>query len=120
MAERLVGPEVSNEARAALLASVSALRVESYLKAIEATVTQDRVGDLSALACPVHFIVGEHDRLTTPDIVRRLATQLPGSEVTEIPGAGHVSNLEAPEAFNRAALGFLGRHRDRAGNVAFG
>jgi 3-oxoadipate enol-lactonase len=118
--ERLVGPEVSDETRAALLASVSALHTESYLKAIEATVTQDRVGDLSALACPVHFIVGEHDRLTTPDIVRRVATQLPGSEVTEIPGAGHVSNLEAPDAFNRAALGFLDKHRALADPATFG
>lgn len=112
--ERLAGPGASDEARAALLASVSALRAESYLKAIEATVTQDRVGDLSALTCPTHFIVGEHDRLTTPDIVRRLAAQLPGSEVTVIRGAGHVSNLEAPEAFNGVALAFLARHRDRA------
>jgi 3-oxoadipate enol-lactonase len=118
--ERLVGPEASDAARAALLASVSALRADSYLKAIEATVTQDRVGDLSALACPTHFIVGEHDRLTTPEIVRRLAAQRPGSAVATIPGAGHVSNLEAPDAFNRAALGFLHKHRGFADSATFG
>jgi 3-oxoadipate enol-lactonase len=118
--ERLIGPEASGAARAALLASVSALRTQSYLKAIEATVTQDRVGDLSALTCPAHFIVGERDRLTSPEVVRRLAAQLPAAEVTVIPGAGHVSNLEAPDAFNRASLAFLDRHRDRADKVAFG
>ncbi|HYR79162.1 MAG TPA: alpha/beta hydrolase [Candidatus Dormibacteraeota bacterium] len=32
--------------------------------------------------------------------------------MTIIEGAGHLSNIERPEAFNNAVLGFLKEHRD--------
>ncbi len=46
------------------------------------------------------------DVLTPPAKARAMAELVPGSELVEIPGAGHLSNLEQPEAFN-AALGRL-------------
>jgi pimeloyl-ACP methyl ester carboxylesterase len=33
-----------------------------------------------------------------------LADALPGSSLTVIPGAGHLTNLEAPAAFNQALV----------------
>ena len=33
--------------------------------------------------------------------------QTPGAELVVLPGAGHLANLEQPEAFNRALGGFL-------------
>jgi len=32
---------------------------------------------------------------------------LPGSEFVELPAAGHISNLDQPEAFTRAIKDFL-------------
>ena len=37
-----------------------------------------------------------------------------GSELVILENAGHLSNIEQPEAFNAAVLRFLNTHRDRA------
>jgi pimeloyl-ACP methyl ester carboxylesterase len=36
-----------------------------------------------------------------------MADAVPGSRVEVIPGAGHLSAVETPEAFNRAVRAFL-------------
>jgi 3-oxoadipate enol-lactonase len=40
-----------------------------------------------------------------------MAARIPGAELVEIPGAGHLSNLEQPERFNAALSAFLERQR---------
>ena len=37
-----------------------------------------------------------------------MAAAAKGAKLVQIPGAGHLPNIEAPEAFNRALLDFLG------------
>jgi 3-oxoadipate enol-lactonase len=54
---------------------------------------------------PVLFMVGEKDAAAAP--MRRLNEALPGSRYVELPGAGHISNLDQPEAFTRAVKDFL-------------
>jgi 3-oxoadipate enol-lactonase len=58
-------------------------------------------------------VVGGEDTLTPPATSRELARRIPGARMTVIEGAGHLSNIEQPEAFNRAVLGFLMEHRER-------
>ena len=36
-----------------------------------------------------------------------MAAKTPGAQTVVIPGAGHVANVDQPEAFNAAVLGFL-------------
>jgi pimeloyl-ACP methyl ester carboxylesterase len=36
-----------------------------------------------------------------------MAAKIPDARLVVIPGAGHVANLDQPEAFNRAMLDFL-------------
>jgi 3-oxoadipate enol-lactonase len=42
--------------------------------------------------------------------MRSLAAQIPGAEYVEIAGAGHLSNLEAPDRFDEAVARFLAAH----------
>ena len=54
-------------------------------------------------------IVGEEDKLTPPDRAQAMVDALPQGELVVIPGAGHLSPLERPEAVNTALRGFLER-----------
>ena len=69
---------------------------------------EDRLSRLAALDVPTAVIVGEFDG-TMGDDCRRLASTIPGSHLTVIPGAGHVPQLEDPGAWWAAVSGFLSR-----------
>ena len=43
---------------------------------------------------------------------RKIAALIPGARVVMLPGSRHRSELDAPEAFNEAVLGFLESPRD--------
>ena len=64
---------------------------------------------LKEIACPIQVIVGEQDAGTPVAMSREIHEAAPGSELVIIPNASHLSNLEQPEAFNRALLDFLAR-----------
>jgi pimeloyl-ACP methyl ester carboxylesterase len=56
---------------------------------------------------PVLFIVGEHDLITSPELIREAATLVPGSRIHEVRDAGHSAYFEQPEDWNAVVLGFL-------------
>lgn len=62
---------------------------------------------LPDIAVPTLVVVGEHDTLTTPEDMHKMHEAIPGSQYVVIPKAGHVSNVDNPEAFNAALLEFL-------------
>jgi 3-oxoadipate enol-lactonase len=66
----------------------------------------DRLDRLRKLDVPTAVIVGELDS-TMLDDCRRLAEAVPGAELTVIPEAGHVPQLEQPDAWEAAVVGFL-------------
>lgn len=67
----------------------------------------DSTDALARLHVPSLVIVGENDAVTPPEASRKLHEHLGGSRLVVIPEAGHLSNLEAPEAFNGALAEFL-------------
>ncbi len=62
---------------------------------------------LAHISCPTLVIVGEEDTLTPPSTARNYAAQIPGAQLVVIPHAGHLSNLEQPQAFIQAIRQFL-------------
>jgi pimeloyl-ACP methyl ester carboxylesterase len=52
-------------------------------------------------------LVGADDTLTPPSLAETLAARIQGARLEIIPGAGHLSNLEQPDAFNQAVRAFL-------------
>jgi pimeloyl-ACP methyl ester carboxylesterase len=62
---------------------------------------------LAGIVCPTLVVVGEQDALTPADVARDYAAKIPGALFVTIPDAGHLSNLEQPEAFLQAIGGFL-------------
>ncbi|MDQ4067881.1 MAG: alpha/beta hydrolase [Actinomycetota bacterium] len=68
----------------------------------------DRLERLAKLDLPTAVVVGELDSTMFDDCVR-LAETIPGAELTVIPGVGHVPQLEDPQAWEAAVVGFLER-----------
>lgn len=71
----------------------------------------DSTATLADIAVPSTVIVGAEDRLTPPSEARRMAEAIPGATLVEIPGAGHLANLESPGPFADAVLALLRRAR---------
>ncbi len=69
----------------------------------------DSTADLATIDVPTAVVVGEHDEITPRPFAERMADAVPGASLSVIPDAGHLSNLEAPEAFERAMRAWLRR-----------
>lgn len=65
--------------------------------------------DLAGISVPTLIVNGENDPLMPMEVARGLHEAIGGSELVAIPSAGHISNMEGPEDFNRALEGFLSR-----------
>ena len=62
---------------------------------------------LESIRCPSLVIVGERDTIDFREIAEILTKRIPDSKRCVIPRVGHMSNMEDPQAFNRALLEFL-------------
>ena len=62
---------------------------------------------LKEIKTPALVICGENDPGTPPAMAREIQQNLPGAKLVLIPQAAHLSNIEQPEAFNRALADFL-------------
>jgi len=67
----------------------------------------DTTSFLSKVKIPTLIIVGESDALTPVSLSEEMRAQIPGSEMHIIGNAGHLSNLENPDEFNKHLLNFL-------------
>lgn len=104
---RLLSPGAAPE----LLARVMALaerREETLNTGIAALRDRpDGTAQLGQLPCPTLALVGAADQVSPPAEMRTMAGEIPEARFVEISGAGHLSNLEAPLAFNAAVTEFL-------------
>ena len=64
---------------------------------------------LAGLHVPALVMVGEEDLITPVAEAEAMAAALPDAELTVLPGAGHLSAMETPDAFNAAVRGLLRR-----------
>ncbi len=116
--EVLVAKGASAAIREQLRGSLSALRVEPYKQALHAIVTTDFRPVLPKITVPTLVIVGDEDIVTPPSASEFLVKNIPGASLVKILGAGHLTNIEKPEAFNAALGPFLDRHAQRASVVS--
>ena len=69
----------------------------------------DYTADLARVSKPTLVLVGAEDRVTTPRAARVLHDGIPGSELAVLDGAGHMSMIEAQDAYLGAVRQFLRR-----------
>jgi 3-oxoadipate enol-lactonase len=77
-----------------------------FIGCVRALQTLDYVSKLQTIAIPALLLAGAEDNVF-PDLNREMHAQIPGSRLVLIPAAGHLSNLEQPQAFSAALLDFL-------------
>jgi 3-oxoadipate enol-lactonase len=67
----------------------------------------DSTPDLATIDVPTLVITSTGDRLIAPEVASEMAAGIAGSRLEVLDGVGHLSNLEAPEEFNRLLLEHL-------------
>ena len=98
-------PDVDAEIRSL----IEAQSADAIADGLQAMMTRpDSAADLTTARVPTLIIVGGDDGITPVSDARSMHEAIPGSRLVIIPGVGHMSNLEAPEAFNAALVTFLG------------
>ena len=108
--DRLLGPSAPAELRARVSGWITGGSAEGLAAAQRGMgLRPDSRDILARFGGPVLVLVGRDDVITPLPKARAMAELVPGAELVEIPDAGHLANLEKPEAFNAA----LGRFLDR-------
>lgn len=87
-------------------AMIRATPVNGFIGCAAALAAHDYASAVANVRRPVLFMVGEKDG-ATPAAMRKLNEKLAGSRFVELPGAGHISNMDRPAEFNRALNDFL-------------
>lgn len=64
---------------------------------------------LAGVRVPTAIVAGERDGLMPLEEAELMVRARPDAELTVIPGVGHLSALEAPEAFDAAVRRLLAR-----------
>ena len=81
---------------------------DGVIDALEALRTRpDSRATLPTIDCPALVIVGEEDTLTPPALSRVIADGIEGATLVQVPHAGHLSNVEQPDAFSSALTNWL-------------
>ena len=95
--------------RSEVVETMSRIDPAAYRIGAEAVWLADQRARAGAIAKPTLVLVGNQDLVTPPELSSDLADRIPGARIQVIENAGHLSNLEQPDAFNRAVDEFLSR-----------
>jgi 3-oxoadipate enol-lactonase len=86
---------------------IAATPAAGYCGCCGAIRDMDQRDAIMGIRNPVLLISGEHDPATTPGMMLDMRDRIKGSRWTSL-DASHISNIEQPDAFTAALIGFLG------------
>jgi pimeloyl-[acyl-carrier protein] methyl ester esterase len=101
------------EARARLAAMLARYPGKDLRQAASGAQRTTRVR-LESVTAPTLVLSGEYDLAGRKRAARALTARLSHAELAEIPGAGHLPNLDRPDVYNKLCREFLTRHCPRA------
>ena len=82
------------------------MQVDGYCACAAALQDYDFTVAAAGLTVPVQLLAGANDG-AMPTVMAAMAETIPGAKLSVIEGAGHIPNVEKPEAFNRALFEFF-------------
>ena len=83
---------------------------ETYRKAVQLLTTFDRRPELKDIAVPALVLAGSEDRTAPPQVMERMAKEIPAAQYVVLEGCGHLGPMDQPDAFNSAVEAFLHRN----------
>ncbi len=104
--------EAANPALALLYRQVNAMnprRPKGFLGRPPPSYRGSMHGPIAATGVPVLFVVGEHDLITSPEMIREAQSLIPGAEFHEVKGAAHSAYFERADEWNRVVRTFIDR-----------
>jgi 3-oxoadipate enol-lactonase len=81
--------------------------IEGYIGCCEAVASMDHRALLPKIKVPTLVIAGRFDPATTIEAGEYIQSNIPGAKLA-IVDAAHIANVEAPDAYTKAVLDFLG------------
>jgi len=87
-------------------AMIRATPVNGFIGCAAALADHNYNAKVATVKCKTLFMVGEKDG-TAPSAMKDMQSRLPGSRYVELPGAGHISNMDRSAAFTKAIADFL-------------
>jgi pimeloyl-ACP methyl ester carboxylesterase len=86
----------------------AATGAEAFVRQTKAIMTRpDSRPLLPEIRCPTLVLVGEGDELTPPELAKEIAGGISGAKLVVVPGCGHLSTIEQPQAVNAAMTDWL-------------
>jgi 3-oxoadipate enol-lactonase len=105
--KRIVGRDPDPLGVEIAIACTANIPVESYKQAVRMIVGFDRREALARIAVPTLAIAGEVDTVAPAPMMEKMAAQIAGAKFVRVAKAGHLANLEQPDAFNETLGAFL-------------
>jgi len=108
--DNLVGPQASPALRAMLVEVTRGTQAAGLLRAVSFRLSDFYTPDLaSALTMPVLMVQGSEDQVNPRhENADLLLPQLPNGRLVELPGIGHLPEVEDPSTFNTLLQDFVG------------
>jgi len=116
--EDIIGPQFplyvhperakDNAMKDAYLAMCREVGADAYVRQQKAIMGRaDSRPLLQSIRCPTLVLVGAEDVATPPHLSDEMAAGIPGARLVKVPGCGHLSTLERPEAVTKAMVEWL-------------
>jgi len=108
--DNLVGPHASPELRAMLVEVARGTQATGLLRAVSFRLSDFYTPDMaSILTMPVLLVQGSEDQVNPrQENADLLLPRLPNGQMIEMPGIGHLPEVEAPDVFNKLLMEFVG------------
>jgi pimeloyl-ACP methyl ester carboxylesterase len=107
VSQDVLNPDAPSERLEALASSIQSLGRQRYLKALEALAAAGLDTAAAKVKARTLVLHGEQDQLIAKPSADALAKAVGGARRVEVPDAGHLLDIDNPEAFAAELTGFL-------------
>ena len=107
MMKGLTGPNPDPEGFRIGRDALAATSEASFRAMVHALVHFDQRANLANISVPTLLIAGSEDTSAPAPMMKRMAEKIAGATFVELDGAGHLANLDQPDAFTGAMRAFL-------------